>query len=178
VPTADYDGVAAWYDEYLLPGPDEDQRRLAREHAGDVAELLQGDAADLPLADDSFDLFSSTFTHTDVGDFEGVVAEAVRVVTPGGRVVYTDPYFVGPHSRFVRAMGVPEPHAGHDQRGRYTGASGISPTGVRAKVGAVHQPLCGLLQAFLRAGLRIEALEEPICAPCKCPHWLALSAAR
>jgi SAM-dependent methyltransferase len=223
VPTAHYDGVAAWYDEHLAPGPElvevvrrlagpgpgrcldlgcgtgfhlatlhklgwtvtgidisEDQLRLARSRAGDSTELLQGDAADLPFADGSFDLVFSAFTHTDVDDFETVVAEAVRVLAPGGRLVYAGPHpcFVGPHSRFVRAMGIPELHPGYGEHGRYAEAIGISPTGLRAKVGAVHLPLGDLLRAFLRAGLRIEAFEEPICPPREYPHWLALRAAR
>jgi SAM-dependent methyltransferase len=158
----------------------EDQLRIARERAGEAVELLQGDAADLPFEDGSFDLVLSTFTHTDVDDFDAVVAEAARVLAPEGRLVYVGPHpcFVGPHSRFVRAMGIPELHPGYGERGRYTEAVGISPTGLRAKVGAVHLPLGDLLQTFLRAGLRIDAFEEPICAPREYPHWLALRAAR
>jgi SAM-dependent methyltransferase len=223
VPTAHYDGVAAWYDEHLVPGPElvevvsrlaghgrgrcldlgcgtgfhlatlhelgwtvtgidisEDQLRLARDRAGGFAELLHGDATDLPFADGSFDLAFSAFTHTDVDDFEAVVAEAVRVLAPEGRLVYAGPHpcFVGPHSRFVKALGIPVLHQGYGERGRYTEAVGISPTGLRAKVGAVHLPLGELLQAFLRTGLRIEAFEEPVCPPREYPHWLALRAAR
>lgn len=223
MPIAHYDGVAAWYDEHMVPGPDlvevlrrlagpgpgrcldlgcgtgfhlvtlhelgwtmtgldlsEDQLRLARSRAGEFAELLQGDATDLPFADGSFDLVFSAFTHTDVDDFETVVAETVRVLAPAGRVVYAGPHpcFVGPHSRFVAAMGIPELYRGYDERGRYTDAIGISPTGLRARVGAVHLPLGDLVRAFLHAGLRIEAFEEPVCPPREYPHWLALRAAR
>jgi len=115
-----------------------------------------------------------------VDDFGAVVKEAVRVLAPEGRVVYVGPHpcFVGPHSRFVAALGIPELHRGYVERGRYTEAVGISPTGLRAKVGAVPLPLGDLLQTFLRAGLRIEAFEEPVCAPREYPHWLALRAAR
>ena len=113
-------------------------------------------------------------------DFETLVAETVRVLAPAGRVVYAGPHpcFVGPHSRFVAAMGIPELYRGYDERERYTDAIGISPTGLRARVGAVHLPLGDLVRAFLRAGLRIEAFEEPVCPPREYPHWLALRAAR
>jgi SAM-dependent methyltransferase len=223
VPTAHYDGVAAWYDEHLVPGRElvevvrrligpgsgrcldlccgtgfhlatlhelgwtvtgvdisEDQLRIARSRAGAVAELRRADAADLPFGDGSFDLVFSAFTHTDVDDFAAVVAEAARVLAADGRLVYAGPHpcFVGPHSRFVEAKGVPELHPGYEERGRYTEAIGISPSGLRARVGAVHLPLGDLLQAFLHAGLRIEAFEEPICPPREYPHWLALRAAR
>jgi SAM-dependent methyltransferase len=222
MPTAHYDGVAAWYDEHLVPGPElvdavrrlagpgpgrcldlgcgtgfhlgtlhelgwtltgidisEDQLRIARERAGHFAQLIHGDATALPFADGSFDLVFSGFTHTDVDDFDTVVGEAARVLSPDGKLVYVGPHpcFVGPHSRFVAALGVPELHPGYTARGRYTEAIGISPAGLRAKVGAVHLPLGDLLQAFLDAGFRIEAFEEPVCLPREYPHWLALRAA-
>ena len=223
MPTAHYDGVAAWYDEHLVPSPEvrdtvqrlagrgpgscldlgcgtgfhiptllelgwtvtgvdisEDQLRIARERADGRAELLQADAAALPFGDGSFDLVFSAFTHTDVDDFEKVIAEAVRVLRPAGRLVYLGPHpcFVGPHSRFIEARGVPALHSGYGEIGRYTGGAGVSPTGLRARVGAVHLPLGDLLEAFLHVGLRIEAFEEPICAGREYPHWLALRASR
>jgi SAM-dependent methyltransferase len=223
VPTAHYDGVAAWYDEHLVPSPEvrdtvqrlagpgpggcldlgcgtgfhiptllelgwtvtgvdisEDQLRIARKRADSRAELLQADAANLPFGDDSFELVFSAFTHTDVDDFEGVIAEAERVLRPAGRLVYLGPHpcFVGPHSRFIEARGVPALHSGYRETGRYTGGAGVSPTGLRAKVGAVHLPLEHLLQTILGAGLRIDRFEEPICAGREYPHWLALRASR
>jgi SAM-dependent methyltransferase len=223
VPTAHYDGVAAWYDEHLAPssevretvrrlvGPgagrcldlgcgtgfhipvlhelgwtvtgvdiSSDQLRIAHERAAGIAELLQADVTELPFANGSFELVLSAFTHTDVGDFAAAVDEAARVLTRDGRFVYLGPHpcFVGPHSRFIEAKGVPELHSGYAETGRYTEGVGLSPTGLRARVGAVHLPLGDLLQAFLGAGLRIEAFEEPVCAGRVYPHWLALRAAR
>jgi SAM-dependent methyltransferase len=225
MPTAHYDGVAAWYEaefgpdpapevadvvrRLVRPGPgrcldvgcgtgfhlpllrnlgwtptgvdlSEDQLRFAHQRAGEFAELILADATDLPFGDDAFDLVFSAFTHTDMDDFAAVVAEGARVLAPGGRFVYigVHPCFVGPHSRFIQARGVPALELGYTERGRYTDAPGISPTGLRAKVGAVHMPLGDLMQTFLGAGLRIEAFEEPVCAGRVYPHWLALRASR
>lgn len=165
---------------WTLTGVDlsEDQLQFARERAGEFAELIRADAADLPFEDGSFDLVFSAFTHTDMDDFAAVVADTARVLTPGGRFVYigVHPCFVGPHSRFVQARGVPALELGYEERGRYTDAPGISPTGLRAKVGAVHLPLGDLLQTFLDEGLRIEAFAEPVCQGRVYPHWLALRA--
>ncbi len=55
---------------------------------------------------------------------------------------------------------------------------GLSPTGLRARVGAVHLPLGELLQTFLAAGLVIERFEEPQLDDREYPHWLALRARR
>jgi len=42
----------------------------------------------------------------------------------------------------------------------------------------VHLPLDSLLGAFLDAGLRIDAFEEPMLPDREYPHWLALRATR
>jgi SAM-dependent methyltransferase len=223
VPTALYDGVAAWYDERFAPGEERldvvrrlvgagpgasldlgcgtgfylpvlhelgwtptgvdlssDQLRFARQRAGDVAELILADASDLPFPDESFELVFSAFTHSDIDAFAGAVTEAARVLRPKGRFVYLGlhPCFVGPHTRFPYGMGVPALHSGYDRARRYKDAPGLNPDGLRIKVGAVHLPLGSLLGAFLDAGLRIDAFEEPIAANREYPHWLALRATR
>jgi SAM-dependent methyltransferase len=137
----------------------EDQLRLARERG---VEVVWADAADLPFADASFDAAVSIWTHTDVEDFTLLLREVVRVLRPGSPFVYVGahPCFVGPHSRFVEAEGMPVLHPGYWHTGRYTEAPGISPTGLRAKVGAVHLPLGLFIQSFLDAELRLEQFEE------------------
>jgi SAM-dependent methyltransferase len=140
----------------------EDQLRLARERVGDEVEFVQADASELPFPDGTFDAVLSAFTHTDVDEFEGLLREAARVLRDAGRLVYVGlhPCFIGPHSRFVAAEGVPTLHPGYRGRRRYTDAPGISPEGLRAKVGAVHVPLGELVQAFLDTGFQLERFEE------------------
>ncbi len=139
-----------------------DQLRLARERVGVEVELVQADASDLPIADGTFDATLSAFTHTDVDDFEGLLREAARVLCQGGLLVYVGlhPCFVGPHSRFPGAEGVPTLHPGYRERRRYTDAPGISPNGLRSRVGAIHIPLGELVQSFLDVGFQLERLEE------------------
>jgi SAM-dependent methyltransferase len=134
--------------------------RLARARGLEVA---QADASELPFPDESFDAVVSMWTHTDVDDFRAVVSEVARVLVCDGPFVYVGahPCFVGPHSRFVEAQGVPELHPGYRREGRYTNAPGVSPTGLRAKVGAAHLPLGPFLDAFLDAGFRLDSFEEP-----------------
>ena len=139
-----------------------DQLRLARARVGEGVELVHADATDLPFAAGRFDVVVSMFSHTDVDDFQSLVREGARVVRSGGAFVYAGlhPCFVGPHSRFVAAQGVPVLYTGYRQRRRYSAAPGVSPEGLRAKVGAVHLPLGELLQAFLDAPLELEVFEE------------------
>ena len=139
-----------------------DQLRLARGRVGDEVELVLADATAVPFPDETFDAVLSAFTHTDVDDFEGLLREAARVLRAGGKLVYVGlhPCFIGPHSRFVAAEGVPELHAGYRGRRRYREAPGVSPEGLRAKVGAVHVPLDELIQSFLDTGFELERFAE------------------
>jgi SAM-dependent methyltransferase len=139
----------------------EAQLELAR---GRGCEVVLGRAESLPFEDASFDAAVSLWTHTDVADWPAVLREARRVLRPGGPFVYVGvhPCFVGPHSRFVEGRGVPQLHPGwYREHRRYDHAPGISPTGLRARVGATHLPLAEFLQAFLEAGFAVEQVEEP-----------------
>jgi SAM-dependent methyltransferase len=134
----------------------DDQLRLAR-----GLDVVRTDATALPFADQSFDAAVSVFTHTDMDDFAGALREIARVLRPEAPFVYlgVHPCFIGPHSRFLAGEGIPELFSGYWETARYTEAPGISPGGLRAKVGAVHLPLGAFVQAFLDAGFRIERLE-------------------
>ena len=102
------------------------------------------------------------FTHTDVGDFAGLVREAARILRRGGRFVYLGihPCFVGPHA-FVHDREVPELHPGYRDTSYRTEAPGIWGEGLRARVGATHLPLGLFVQTFFDAGLALERFEEP-----------------
>jgi len=137
-----------------------DMLRRARDRGLDV---LHADTAALPCEDDSFDAVVSLWTHTDVDDFAAALREVARVLRKGGPFVYAGahPCFVGPHSRFIAAEGVPELHPGYLEVGRYgIEAAGVGAEGLRAKVGAVHLPLGRFLDGFLQAGFTFERFEE------------------
>jgi SAM-dependent methyltransferase len=139
----------------------EDMLRLAR---GRGLDVVRADSVALPFDGASFDAVVSLWTHTDVDDFGAAVGEAARVLRPGGILVYAGahPCFIGPHSRFVYAEGVPELHPGYLAEGRYgLEAPGVgSEEGLRAKVGAVHLTLGSFIQSFLDADLSLEGFEE------------------
>jgi SAM-dependent methyltransferase len=149
----------------------EDMLRLARQRG---LEVIHADATDLPFEDESFDAVMSMWTHTDVDDFPAVVKEVARVLSRDGRFVYigAHPCFVGPHSRFVSAEGVPVLYPGYRRTGRYAEAPGVTPDGLRAKVGAIHLPLGLFLQTFVDAGFRLEHFEESDTR--EYPHMVAM----
>jgi SAM-dependent methyltransferase len=137
-----------------------DQLRLAARVEAD-ARLVQADAVAVPLADASFDAAFSTFTHTDVDDFAGLVSEARRLLRPGGRFVYVGnhPCFVGPVQEHTIAL--PVLHPGYRRVGRWDAAAapGSTPDGWRTRLGSyVHLPLAEFLTAF--AGLTLVDADE------------------
>lgn len=146
---------------WIVTGVDisEDMLRFARARGADV---VCADGAALPFANDSFDMVISMWTHTDVDDFAAVVREVARVLVEGGSFVYVGahPCFVGPHSQFVSAEGIPTLHPGYWRTGRYDTGPAISHSGLRAKVGATHLPLGAFLQTFFDGGFRLDAFEE------------------
>jgi ubiquinone/menaquinone biosynthesis C-methylase UbiE len=161
---------------WSVTGVDLSEDMLRRARARGV-RAIRADATSLPFEDTSFDAAISMYTHTDVDDFAGLVAEVARVLRVGAPFVYlgVHPCFVGPHSEYALATGLPQLHSDWYRRtARYTEAPGIINTsGLRMRVGASHLPLGLFLQTFLDAGLRLERVEEP--PEREYPHTLALA---
>ena len=132
-----------------------DQLRLA------VARLpvAQGDAAQLPFADNSVPRAVSTFVSSDLDDFAAAVREIHRVLAPGGRyvAVCVHPCFDGNHTR-RNPDGTVTLRAGYRSAG-YAPPSHFS-TSVRGAVGAWHRPLAEQVNTYLDAGFRLVALAE------------------
>jgi SAM-dependent methyltransferase len=141
--------------------------------------VLSGHGEELPFDDGEFDAAVSLWTHTDVDDFAAVCREIARILKPAAPFVYVGahPCFVGPHSLFVQGKGIPELHADWYRRvGRYEDAPGVTPQGLRARVGAAHLPLAEFLQAFLDPGFKLDRIEEP--GPGDYPYVIAIRCRR
>ena len=65
------------------------RRRLADRIVAGTAEVVLGDAADLPWEDDRFSVVASLEALKHVPDPEGTLREMHRVLSPGGRAVVT-----------------------------------------------------------------------------------------
>jgi ubiquinone/menaquinone biosynthesis C-methylase UbiE len=123
--------------------------------------LVQADAAALPFADATFQAVTTLWISTDVDDFAAVLAEAVRVLTPGGLLVFHGVHscFNGPHSQLADD-GAITAHTTYRQAGWHQQAPWWGHN-IRGRFGMRHYPLAELLNAFLGSGLVIEHVAEP-----------------
>ena len=128
-------------------------------HARGRLPAAQADAARLPVRDRCLPAVITVMAHTDMPAYPGVLAEAARVLQPGGRLVH-----IGVHPCFCGGFADRSDPAAVVIRpgyldGHWTRASWTT-NGVRDKVGATHLPLPSLMHAFLDAGLTPERLAE------------------
>jgi SAM-dependent methyltransferase len=134
-----------------------DQLRFAGRRS---RQIVQGDAAALPFVAGRFSAVAAIWISTDVDDVTAVLAEATRVLQPGGVLGFygAHPCFNGPHVEWLDDGGV-RAHLLYRQSGWHE-ASPWWGDYVRRRVGMRHHPLAELLTAFLRADLRIEYVAE------------------
>jgi SAM-dependent methyltransferase len=121
--------------------------------------VARADAARLPFASSTFPEVVTVMAHTDMPNYPDVLAEAARVLRPGGAFVH-----VGVHPCFCGGFADRSDPAAVVVRPGYldcdwTTAS-WSDRGLRDKVGASHWPLPALIHGFLDAGLAPERLVE------------------
>jgi len=128
-------------------------------HARGRLPIAQADAGRLPIQDDSLPAVIAVMVHTDMPAYPAVLRELARVLRPGGVLVHigVHPCFCGgfadrgdPDAVVIR----PGYLDGHWTKTSWTDQ------GVRARVGATHLPLPGLMHAFIAAGLTFELFAE------------------
>jgi ubiquinone/menaquinone biosynthesis C-methylase UbiE len=144
---------------------------LARAHETErhlSITYLQADASSPEtLLGETFDGVVCSFGLSDIDDLNGAIATVVRVLRPGGFFAFSilHPCFPGWESQQAQP-------SWESQRGYYAEGwwRAISPAhGLRPKVGANHRMLSTYLNTFVRYGLAIEELAEPLPSS----DWLA-----
>ncbi|SMX48715.1 class I SAM-dependent methyltransferase [Maliponia aquimaris] len=127
---------------------------------------LQGIAEALPFADAQFDLVVAYLSLIDIADYRTAIAQMARVLTPGGTLL------VGNLNPFATAVprDWPEGKGGWVwQEGRrryyafddYMTERGYKTAWAGIRITNYHRPLSAYMAAFLGAGLRLRAYDEP-----------------
>jgi SAM-dependent methyltransferase len=128
-------------------------------HARGRLPVARADAERLPLADGSVDAAMAVMVHTDMPRYPAVLAEAARVLRPGGRFLH-----IGVHPCFCGGFADrTDPDAVVIRPGYLSGhwtTDSWTDRGLRDKVGAGHWPLPELLSAFHAAGLTPDGYGE------------------
>jgi SAM-dependent methyltransferase len=148
-----------------------DQLRFARRRS---RQVIRADGSVLPFASAVFATVVASWISTDVNDFGAVLAEATRVLGPGGTFLFygAHPCFNGPHIEWLDDGGV----RAHP-RYRDAGWHAVSPWWgfqVRRRVGMRHHPLAEVLNAFIAVGLVLDHVAET--GPRAVPSTLAIRA--
>ena len=123
-------------------------------------ELVEADAAALPFEDGTADLAIAFMCLMDIDDMQGAVGEAARVLEPGGRLVAAVVHPINSGHELEREH--PERPLvmteNYFDRRRYRDE--LERDGLRMTFESVHWTLQDYFDAFVAAGLTLEALRE------------------
>jgi SAM-dependent methyltransferase len=118
--------------------------------AAPAIEVLDGDAAAIPLPDGAVDLVVCSMALLNFDDVDAAVREAARVLEPGGRLCFST---VHPWNSLKSGLDYFAERTYEEERTR----GGLTMTFTDR-----HRPLQALSRALEGAGLLVEALREPV----------------
>jgi len=132
----------------------------AAKEADPDLEAHLADAADLPFDDASFDLVVAFMSLQDVSDMEGAIAEAARVLEPGGRLCLAVVHPFNSAGRFAGddASSPFVVEGSYLARSRY--ADNLVRDGLEITFVSEHRPIEAYVNALADAELLVERLSE------------------
>jgi SAM-dependent methyltransferase len=133
---------------------------MVRLAAGQDSQVLVGDAARLPLADEAVDLVVAYMCLHDIDDMPQAMAEASRVLQPSGRLCLAIPHPVNTAGAFAQR----EPDAPFVISGSYLDPAPlrlvVERGGIQLTFHSEHRPVEAYMRALEAGGLLTEALRE------------------
>jgi SAM-dependent methyltransferase len=133
---------------------------MARLTAGEGSPVVLGDAARLPLADETVDLVVAYMCLHDIDDMPQAVTEISRVLTPAGRLCLAIPHPLNSAGAFTQQA----PDAPFVISGSYLDTASArwstSRDGIALTFHSEHRPLEAYMRALEAAGLLTQALRE------------------
>lgn len=133
-------------------------RTAAARDAG-TGSYIRAAAERLPVRAESFDLVVSYVTLADITGYREAIAEAARVLRPGGRLVVANLGFVTASAGWLR-----------DEQGRrlyhrvdrYADERPLELEWAGMRIVNWHRPLANYMRAYLGAGLTLREFLEPV----------------
>ncbi|HEX5480932.1 MAG TPA: class I SAM-dependent methyltransferase [Dehalococcoidia bacterium] len=133
--------------------------RTAAERDAGHGSYMRAGAERLPLRSGTFDLIVSYVTLVDITGYREAIAEAARVLRPGGRLVVANLGFVTASAGWLR-----------DEQGRrlyhrvdrYADEWSRELEWAGMRIVNWHRPLANYMQAYLGAGLVLREFLEPV----------------
>jgi SAM-dependent methyltransferase len=116
VPNGRATGVDIWRADQTDNSQDNTLRNAVIEGVADRVEVHTANITALPFDDNSFDVITSSLVIHNIPDQEGrekAIAEAVRVLRPGGRMVLVDLRNTGQYAHQLQALGCRDVVRGH-----------------------------------------------------------------
>ncbi|MET8870795.1 class I SAM-dependent methyltransferase [Nocardia sp. NPDC004604] len=102
-------GIDLWHADQTGNSPDATRRNAEREGVADRVEVETGDITQLPFADNTFDLIISNLVLHNIPSAAGrraAIDEAVRVLSPGGRLAIADLWATNRHRARLHELGL------------------------------------------------------------------------
>ncbi len=133
--------------------------RAARDRSAGASAVVRSPATSLPIATSTVDTVVSYIVWVDVPDFRTAIAEAARVLKPGGQLVAANLSFITASPGWERS---PDGRRLFRPVDQYVNERAITFNWRGYDIVNWHRPLSAYMQAYLSAGLVLRRFLEPV----------------
>ena len=133
--------------------------QAARQRSAGQSAVVRSPATALPIASSTVDIVVSYIVWVDVPDFQSAIAEAARVLKPGGQLIAANLSFITASTGWERS---PDGRRLFRPIDQYVDERPITLNWRGHKVVNWHRPLSAYMQAYLSANLILRRFLEPV----------------